>query len=140
MQPPCSNLFHSRPFQDFMSVLHWLSPRLLDLFVLWLLVQLRPTVSALALFSQMPHNGTLVKGCKVRTMTLIPSNNSDNHIKGVRSCFRCSGLHSSHRSSLFGDTFGSTARNNLVSFFLQQSQGVCLISNISTTLMVIIFL
>ena len=83
----------------------------------WLLVQLRPTVLALAPFSQMPHNGTLVKGCKVRTITQIPSNNSDSHIKGVRSRFRCSGLHLSHSSSLFGVTFGSTARSNLVSFF-----------------------
>lgn len=65
-----------------MSVLHWLSPRLLDLFVSWLLAQLRPIDLGLALFSQMPHNGTLVKGCKVRTSTPIPSNNSDSHIKG----------------------------------------------------------
>ena len=101
-----------------MSVLHWLSPRLLDLFVSWLLVQLRPIDLGLALFSQMPLSGTLVKGCKVRIFAQISSNNSDRHIKGVRLCFRCSGLHLFRSSSLFGDTFGSTARNNLVSFFV----------------------
>ena len=48
----------------------------------------------------------------------ISFNNSDSHIKGVRSRFHCSGLHLFLSSSLFGDTFGSTARNNLVSLFV----------------------
>jgi hypothetical protein len=56
------------------------------------------------------------QGLKGEEITQIPSINSDNHIKGVRSRLRCFGLRLYRNSSLFGDTFGSTARNNLVSF------------------------
>ena len=45
-------------------------------------------------------------------------NYSDSQMKGVRSRFRFSGSHLFASSSLFGDTFGSIARNNLVRFFV----------------------